>query len=63
MGQDSEKGTFFNEEKQQLITKEKETFIETLADISQRVKESKTFDDFLINSKEKVEPVRIENNV
>ena len=60
MGQDSEKGTFFNEEKQQLITKEKETFIETLADISQRVKESKTFDDFLINSKEKVEPVRIE---
>ena len=59
MGQGLKKDDSFDEEKKKLISKEKEIFIETLADISKRVKGSKTFDEFLINSKEKVEPVRV----
>ena len=46
MGQGLEKDDLFDEEKKELISKEKEIFIETLADISKRVKGSKPLMNF-----------------
>ena len=61
MGQEAAmKHVFFEEETKSLINKEKKIFIDTLVDISKRVYDSQTFDDFLINSKEKNGPVQVE---